>query len=138
MKKEFNIDGKKVTVEIFDTVEKAIDYGWESLIYPDLTQVAEVRAEGFFGSLETAGEVKIITEDGDILGKSDQDEILEIIDAGKLERYYVDDMVSLNNWWAFKFGDEDSITDDLVFEAIPSTKEELIEELLGYYKSVVG
>lgn len=132
-------DGTMAEMTVYPAVELAIAKGWESLYFSmNDESFISIKTDTKTLNLVTNGDVKFYREDDDLVLKNEnQSEIRKLIDEnpGKC----MEDLgfeFDLNNWFCLEVGTliadnliRCNVDDDYVFEAVPSSMEEL-EELL--------
>lgn len=144
--KEINKEGN---LRIYPEAQLAIEKGWESLYFADnCTDFADIIVGEYIMTLGTYGEVRVTSNNGEIelqnidVEEEKQEILRKIIDEGKLDDYDIHN----NNWFAVVIGkiskiEEDTIEyetiDDMVFEACPTSIEDLETEFIEYAISLM-
>src|SRR5699024_7002662 len=120
-----------------EAVELAIENSFESLLFASGDFFASLTGEEHSVELTVSGDVKVVDLINDTVYKGTQifedKELMSAIKSGIYEnaRYVVD----MNNWFSVVYYDSDNCSYDAVpFEAIPISKDELIDVLYEYYQ----
>ena len=141
--------GQIAKIKIYPEAQEAINKHWESLLFStNETTFATVEIDDYIFSLETIGEVKILSMNTDeVYTNKDVKKITEIIENGQLEGSIIISnepkkySVSNNNWFSViirkivkREGDviESESIDDKIFEPCLKNIEDLEKRLIQF------